>query len=88
MSATTLTKTANAQIQRMQAEVEAVVRDTIAPTLAEIVAKTASSAIYGSNQVREYSDTVAGGVRSRPLISVLTAAAIGFVAGRLTAAGK
>jgi ElaB/YqjD/DUF883 family membrane-anchored ribosome-binding protein len=88
MSATTLTKTANAQIQRMQEEVEAVVRDTIAPTLAEIVAKTASSAIYGSNQVREYSDTVAGGVRNRPLISVLAAAAIGFVAGRLTATGK
>jgi ElaB/YqjD/DUF883 family membrane-anchored ribosome-binding protein len=88
MSATTLRKSASAQAQRMQDEIEAMVRDTIAPTLAEIVAKAASSAVYGSNQVREYSDTVAGGVRSRPLISVLVAAVIGFIAGRITAGEK
>jgi ElaB/YqjD/DUF883 family membrane-anchored ribosome-binding protein len=88
MPATTLSKSANAQIQRLQAEVETMVRDTIAPTLAQIMAQAASSAAYGSNQVREYSDTMAVGIRSRPLVSVLLAAAIGFVAGRVTAGVK
>jgi len=85
MSATTLKRSASAQAQRMQDEIETIVRDTIAPTLAEIVAKAASSAVYGSNQVREYSGTVASGVRSRPLVSVLVAGAIGFLAGRVSA---
>jgi ElaB/YqjD/DUF883 family membrane-anchored ribosome-binding protein len=88
MSGSSLRKSANAQVQRMQDEIETMIRDTIAPTLAEIVAKAAASAMYGSNQVREYSGTVAGGVRSRPLISVLVAAVIGFVAGRVTAGEK
>ena len=85
MSATTLRKSTNAQVQRLQDEVEALVRDTIAPTLADIAARAVSSAVNGSNQVREYSDTMAVGIRSRPLISVLVAAAIGFFAGRITA---
>src|SRR5450755_2111212 len=85
MPATTLSKSANAQIQRLQDEVETMVRDTIAPTLAQIVSQAASSAVYGSKQVREYSDTMAVGIQSRPLMSVLVAAAIGFVAGRITA---
>jgi hypothetical protein len=84
-SATNPIKSANDQIQRMKDEIEASVRDTIAPTVADIVAKAAASAIYGSNQVREYSDTVAGGVRNRPLLSVVFASVLGFVAGRLTA---
>jgi ElaB/YqjD/DUF883 family membrane-anchored ribosome-binding protein len=84
MPTTTLKKSANAQIQRIQDEVEAIMRDTIVPSLAEIVAKTATSAVHGSKQVREYSDTVAVGVRGRPLISIAVAAAIGFVAGRIT----
>jgi hypothetical protein len=86
MSATTLRKSASAHAQRMQDEIETMVRDTIAPTLAEIVAKAASAAVYRSNQVREYSDTVAVGVRSRPLISIVAVALIG--AGRITAASK
>ncbi len=85
MPATSLSKSTNAQIQRLQDEVETMVRDTIAPTLAQIVAQAASSAVYGSKQVREYSDTMAVGIQSRPLISVLVAAAIGFVAGYITA---
>jgi ElaB/YqjD/DUF883 family membrane-anchored ribosome-binding protein len=84
MSSTTLAKSANDQIQRLQDEVEAMVRDTIAPTLAEIVARSATTALQGSRQAREYSDTVAAGVRNRPLLSVLVSGAIGFVAGRLS----
>jgi ElaB/YqjD/DUF883 family membrane-anchored ribosome-binding protein len=84
MSATTITKSTNDQIQRLQDQVEAMVRDTITPTLAEIVARSATTALQGSRQAREYSDTVASGVRSRPLVSVLLAGAIGFVAGRLS----
>ena len=93
MPAATLRESTNAQVQRLQAEFEAVVRDTLAPTLADIAARAVGSAVSGSNQVRsnqvrEYSDTVAVGIRSRPLISVFAAAAIGFFAGRLTAAMK
>ena len=84
MSATTLRKSTNAQVQRLQSEIESMVRDTIAPTVADIVAP----AVNGSNQVREYSDTVAVGIGHRPLISVLAAAAIGFFAGRITAGLK
>ena len=87
MPATTLSKSANAQIQRLQDEVEPMVRDTIAPALAQIVSQAASSALYGSKQVREYSDTMAVGIQSRPFILVLVAAAIGFVVGRITAGG-
>ena len=86
--ATTLTKSATAELQRLQSDMETMIRDTIAPTLAEVVARAAGAALYGSNQVRDYSDTVAGGIRSRPLISVLVAAGIGFVLGRASVTGK
>jgi hypothetical protein len=88
MSTATLKKYTNAHVQRLQDDVESIVRDTIAPTLAEIVAKAAASAVQGSNQAREYSETVASGVRSRPLISILVTAAVSFVAGRMSAGGK
>jgi hypothetical protein len=88
MSASSLRTSARAQAQRMQGEIETMVRDTIAPTLAEIVAKASSSAGNGSNQIREYSDTIAVGVRGRPLMSIVALALIGFIAGRVTAAGK
>jgi hypothetical protein len=80
-----LRKSASDQVQRMQDDIETMVRDTIAPTLAQIVATAAASAVYGSTQAREYSDTVAVGVRSRPLVSLLVAGAIGFLAGRISA---
>jgi hypothetical protein len=85
MADPSLGKSASAQVQRMQDDIETMVRDTIAPALAQIVAKAAASAVYGSSQAREYSETVALGVRSRPLVSLLVAGAIGFLAGRLSA---
>jgi ElaB/YqjD/DUF883 family membrane-anchored ribosome-binding protein len=95
MAVTTLTrpaavqlKSANAELQRMKDAIEATVRNTVAPTVAEIVAKAAASAMQGQKQVQDYSETVSGGVRNRPLLSILLAAGVGFVAGRITAGGK
>jgi ElaB/YqjD/DUF883 family membrane-anchored ribosome-binding protein len=73
-----------AQIARLREQVEALMRDRVTPALADAAGR-AESAVYGAaDTVREQAEMVSGKVREQPLISILIAAAIGYVLGRVT----
>jgi hypothetical protein len=88
MSSTTLEKSTNAQVRRIQDEVEALAHDASANDLGDVVTRTAASVRNGTDMVREYSGAMAGGIRSWPVISFCVAAAIGFFVGRVTASRR
>jgi hypothetical protein len=72
------------QVRRLHDEVEALVRDTVAPALADAVAKAATAASRGSDKARGYSEILRGGISVRPLVAILAAAFVGFGLGRVT----
>jgi ElaB/YqjD/DUF883 family membrane-anchored ribosome-binding protein len=84
MSASAIKLPSNAQIRRLHDEVEALVRDTVAPTLADVVARAADASLFAGKNARMQADRVSGGIRVHPLISVAIAAAVAFGLGRLT----
>jgi len=73
---------ATAQIARLRAQVEALMKERITPAVAE-VAGHAENAVYGAaGVVREQADALSGRVREQPLVAILIAAAVGYVLGR------
>jgi ElaB/YqjD/DUF883 family membrane-anchored ribosome-binding protein len=73
---------ATAQIARLRAQVESLMKDRITPAVAEAAGR-AESAMYGAaGAVRDQAEAMSGRVREAPLIAVLIAAGIGFVIGR------
>jgi ElaB/YqjD/DUF883 family membrane-anchored ribosome-binding protein len=70
------------QIARLREQVEALMKDRVAPALADAAGR-AESAVYGAaGVVRDQADAVSGKVREQPLLAILIAAAVGFVLGR------
>jgi hypothetical protein len=72
------------QVRRLHDEVEALVKDTVAPALADVVAKAATAASLGSEKARGYGEILRGGVSVRPLVAILAAAFVGYGLGRIT----
>jgi len=78
-----VSKSNEAQIRRIRAELDAVMKNTVAPTISDAFERAALTTMSASERVRTHSNMVADGVRVRPLISIIGAAAIGFAMGRL-----
>ncbi len=72
-----------ARIIRLRAEVETLMRDQITPAIAEVAERVASAAQDTVETVRTQADNLAGTVRGRPLTSIIIAAAVGYLIGRL-----
>lgn len=78
------TEDATAQIARLREQVEALMKERIAPAVADAAGR-AEKAVYGAaGVVREQADMVSGHVRDQPLVAILIAAAVGYVLGRAT----
>ncbi len=75
---------AASQVRRLRGEVESVMRDTVTPALADAFERAATATQYTSDRMRKHSETLAGNVRGRPLVSVAVASIIGFFLGRVT----
>jgi ElaB/YqjD/DUF883 family membrane-anchored ribosome-binding protein len=72
------------QIARLRAQVEALMNERVTPVVAD-AAERAESVIHdAASMVREQADAVSGKVREQPLLSILIAAAVGYVFGRVT----
>ncbi len=67
------------QIARLRAQVEALMKDRVEPALAN----AADRAEHAMDAVRGQTDVVVNQIRAQPLVSVLIAAAVGFVLGRI-----
>ncbi len=67
-----------AQIERLRAQIDTLMRETVAPA----VANAAEQAEAAAGAVRTGAHRLAGTVRACPLISVVVALALGFAIGR------
>ena len=71
-----LTDDAMAQIARLREQVETITRENVSPAMREAAHDAAAA-------VRVRADELAGQVRKLPLTSILVAAAVGFLLGRV-----
>ncbi|HLJ05753.1 MAG TPA: hypothetical protein VKT26_05750, partial [Acetobacteraceae bacterium] len=74
----------HAQIARLRAQVETLMKDRVTPALADAAGR-AEQAVYGAaGTVRDQAELISGKVRDQPLLAVLIAAGIGYALGRIT----
>jgi ElaB/YqjD/DUF883 family membrane-anchored ribosome-binding protein len=82
-SATSKVEDTTAQIARLRAQVEALMKDRVTPAVADAAGR-AEAAMYGAaDAVREQAETVSGKVREQPLLAILIAAGVGYALGRV-----
>jgi ElaB/YqjD/DUF883 family membrane-anchored ribosome-binding protein len=75
---------ATAQIARLREQVETLMKDRVAPALADAAGRAESAFHTAADSVRGQAETVSGKVREQPLLAILIAAAIGYALGRVT----
>jgi ElaB/YqjD/DUF883 family membrane-anchored ribosome-binding protein len=82
-SATSKVEDTTAQIARLRAQVEALMKDRVTPAVADAAGR-AEAAMYGAaDAVRGQAETVSGKVREQPLLAILIAAGVGYALGRV-----
>ena len=73
----------HAQIARLRAQVETLMKDRVTPALADAAGR-AEQAVYGAaGTVRDQAEVISGKVREQPLLAILIAAGIGYAIGRI-----
>jgi hypothetical protein len=77
-----MTTDASTQIRRLRREVEVLMRDAMPAAVADAFDRAANASQHATNSIRENAETVAAQVRGRPLVSIISAAFMGFVLGR------
>jgi ElaB/YqjD/DUF883 family membrane-anchored ribosome-binding protein len=73
---------AQAQIVRLREQVEALMKDRVAPAVAEFAGRAESAVHSASGAVRDQAHAVSGRVKEQPLTAIMIAAALGWVIGR------
>ena len=73
---------AMAQIARLRAQVEALMRDRVVPTVADAAEQASSAAHDAANAARHHAETLSAKVREQPLTALLIAFAAGVLLGR------
>jgi ElaB/YqjD/DUF883 family membrane-anchored ribosome-binding protein len=74
---------AMAQIGHLREEVETLMRDKVTPAVAGATERMVSTAQNAADTIRTRADMFAGSVRHQPLISILLAAGVGYLLGRV-----
>jgi ElaB/YqjD/DUF883 family membrane-anchored ribosome-binding protein len=73
---------AQAQIVRLREQVEVLMKERVAPAVAEFAGRAESAVHNASGVVRDQAKVMSGRVKDQPLTAVMIAAAIGWVVGR------
>jgi ElaB/YqjD/DUF883 family membrane-anchored ribosome-binding protein len=71
------------QIARLREQVEALMRDKVAPAMGEAAERVEAAAHDAADAMRGRADALAGTVRDKPLAAICIAAVVGFLLGRL-----
>ena len=71
-----------AQLQELASQVENLVRGRLA-SVADVASQAEEAVLQARDVVREKIEDIADEVRERPLVALLIAAAVGYVAGRV-----
>ena len=74
---------AQAQIARLREQVEALMKDRVTPAVADFAGRAESAMQSASGAMRDQADAMSGRVKEQPLIAIMTAAALGWVIGRV-----
>ncbi len=72
------------EIQRLRDQVQSLIADRAAPYIADVAGRAEDAVRHGYDSARENLDSVADRVRGQPLVSVLIAAAVGYLLGRIS----
>jgi ElaB/YqjD/DUF883 family membrane-anchored ribosome-binding protein len=75
---------AREQIRELRDQVDQLMRERVTPMMGEAVERAQGAARHAGEVVSEQADAVSGRVREMPLTSVVIAAAVGYLLGRLT----
>jgi len=72
------------QIARLREQVETLMKDRVAPAVADVAGRAESAMYSAADTMRGQAEAVSGKVRQQPLLAVLIAAGIGVILGRAT----
>jgi ElaB/YqjD/DUF883 family membrane-anchored ribosome-binding protein len=73
---------AQAQIDRLRDQVEALIKDRVTPAMADFAGRAESAVKNARGSVKEQADAVSGQVRKQPLLAILIAVGFGWLIGR------
>jgi ElaB/YqjD/DUF883 family membrane-anchored ribosome-binding protein len=73
---------AQAQIERLRVQVEALMKDRVTPAIADFAGRAESAIGSASGSVKHQAEAVSSRVKQQPLMAILIAAAIGWIIGR------
>jgi len=74
---------AQAQIERLRDQVEALMKDRVTPAMADFAGRAETAVHTATGAVRQQADAVSGRVKQQPLIAILVAAVVGWLLGRV-----
>jgi ElaB/YqjD/DUF883 family membrane-anchored ribosome-binding protein len=74
---------AQAQIERLREQVEALMKDRVTPAVADFAGRAENAMHSASGAVKGQAEMVSGRVRQQPLIAILIAAGLGWIIGRV-----
>jgi ElaB/YqjD/DUF883 family membrane-anchored ribosome-binding protein len=74
---------AREQIARLREQVDALMRDRVAPAVSDIAGRAQHYMDDASDAARGQSEALSARVREAPLVSLLAAAGIGYLVGRI-----
>jgi ElaB/YqjD/DUF883 family membrane-anchored ribosome-binding protein len=73
----------HAQIAHLREQVEALMNQRVTPAVADMAGRAETMVNSAADMVRDQAQSISGQVREQPLISVLVAAGVGYVLGRV-----
>jgi ElaB/YqjD/DUF883 family membrane-anchored ribosome-binding protein len=74
---------AKAQIRQLRDQVDALMRERVSPMIADAAGRAQDAARHAQDIAHDQVENLSGRVRETPITSVLIAAAIGFLIGRI-----
>jgi ElaB/YqjD/DUF883 family membrane-anchored ribosome-binding protein len=74
---------ARAQIKQLRDQVDALMRERVSPMISDAAGRAQDAARHAQEVAQEQIDQLSGHVRETPITSVLIAAAVGFLIGRI-----
>ncbi|CAH2604253.1 protein of unknown function [Rhodovastum atsumiense] len=75
---------AREQIRQLRSQVDQLMRERVNPAISDAAGRAQDIARQAQDVVTDQAEAVSGRVREMPLTSVLIAAGVGFILGRLT----
>ena len=75
---------AREQIAKLREQVEMLMRDRVTPALSDAAGRAETAARQAGEMAREQAEVLTGRVREQPIISLLVAAAAGYLIGRMS----